>query len=113
MTFKDYFGKKSVTGNNLETKKRHMHPVVRDASSHPRHPGRTVPHMHRAKVENSKVARLKKAKGKFTLNNKELAEIQQVYNVQLDKNKPKSLGNTGIILRYDPVINAAVLERNE
>ena len=113
MTFKDYFGKKSVTGKNIETKKRHMHPVLRDVSSHPKHPGRTVPYMHKTKVENNKIARLKKTNGRFILNDKELAEIQQIYNVQLDKSKPKALGNTGIILKFDPYLNAAIIEKNE
>jgi len=107
MTFKDFYSNKP-----LQTKKRHMSPVLRDVNSHSKHPGRVVPHMHRTVKCNQKVESLKnRNKGRFVCNDNDVREIEKEFNLQLDRSKAKSLGNTGIALRFDPVLNAAVLEK--
>ena len=113
MTFKDYFHNKIKSREKpLETKKRHMHPVLRDVSSHPKNPGRTVPHMHRTFKENQKVKSLKnKNNGRYVCNNNDLKEIESEFNLNYDVKKSKSLGNTGITLRYDPLLGAPVIEK--
>lgn len=112
MTFKDFFGKQSIKSKDLGTKKRHMHPILRDVSSHSKHPGRVVPHMHRAKVNNNKVERLKKVNtGRYTINKNDLVQIEKEYNLKYDLKTPKALGNTGIILKHDPVLGVPVIEK--
>jgi hypothetical protein len=107
MTFKDFYSNKP-----LQTKKRHMNPMLRDVSSHSKHPGRVVPHMHRTVKSNQKVESLKnRNNGRFVCNDNDVREIESEFNLQLDRAKAKSLGNTGITLRFDPVLNAAVLEK--
>ncbi|NBW57198.1 hypothetical protein EBR43_05320 [bacterium] len=113
MTFKDYFHNKIKPKDKpLETKKRHMHPTLRDVNSHSKHPGRVVPHMHRTIKANQKVESLKKkTTGRYICNNNDIKEIETEFNLNFDREKPKSLGNTGIILRYDPVLSAVVVEK--
>lgn len=106
MTFKDFF--KGKTG----TDKRHMHPVGRDVSSHPKHPGRFVPHMHRTENKNQKVASLlSKPSGKYALNDREIAQIEGEFHFKFDKDKPKKLGNTGVTVKFDPILQRPVLEK--
>ena len=106
MTFKDFFNGK------VGPDKRHMAPVIRDVSSHPKHPGRTVPHMHRTKHKNQKVeSLLSKPSGKYVLNNREVAQIEGEFHFKFDNNKPKKLGNTGVVIRFDPTIQRPVLEK--
>jgi len=106
MTFKDFYKGK------IGTDKRHMHPIVRDVSSHPKHPGRTVPHMHRSNHRNQKVkSLLSKPSGRYVLNDKELRQIQTEFHLGFDNEKSKKLGNTGITLRFDPLIGKPVLEK--
>lgn len=106
MTFKDFYAGK------IGTDKRHMHPVVRDPSSHPKHPGRTVPHMHRVKHNNQKVqSLLKKPAGKYALNRREVAQIEGEFHFKYDQDKPKKLGNTGVTIKFDPVLQKPVLEK--
>ena len=106
MTFKDFFKGK------IGTDKRHMHPVGRDASSHSKHPGRFVPHMHRTKNKNQKVASLlSKPSGKYALNDRELAQIEGEFHFKFDRDKPKKLGNTGVEVKFDPILQKPVLEK--
>lgn len=106
MTFKDFYKGK------IGTDKRHMHPIGRDASSHPKHPGRFVPHMHRTEHKNQKVeGLLKKITGKAILNAAEISQIEDEFGVKYSSTTPKKLGNTGISLRFDPIIGKAVLEK--
>jgi hypothetical protein len=66
----------------------------------------------RTKNKNQKVEQLKRQQsGKITLNKSDITQIQSEFQAQLDVNKPKKLGNTGITLRYDASINAPVLEK--
>lgn len=113
MTFKDYFHNNKITKEKpLGVKKRHMNSIIRDVSSHPKHPGRTVPHMHRSFKENQKVKSLKnKNNGRYVCNDRDIQEIETEFNLKYDTNKSKNLGNTGITLRYDPVLSAPVLEK--
>ena len=87
---------------NIGTQKRHMHPVGRDVSSHPKHPGRFVPHMHRAKLENVKLKRLKEGNSrKEILTRADIKELKDVYKFALNANHPVKLGNTGITIAFD------------
>ncbi len=106
MTFRDFYKGK------IGTDKRHMHAVGRDASSHSKHPGRFVPHMHRTKHNNQKVqSLLNKPSGKYTLNIKELAQIEGEFHFKFDRDKPKKLGNTGVEVRYDAILQRPVIEK--
>lgn len=106
-SFRNFFNK---TGAGVEH--RHMKDVVPDASSHPQSPGKTVPEYMRTKNKNQKVEQLKRQqRGRIPLNKSDVAQIQSEFQAQLDINKPKKLGNTGITLRYDASINAPILEK--
>lgn len=106
-SFRNFFNK---TGAGVEH--RHMKDVVPDPSSHPQSPGKTVPEYMRTKNKNQKVEQLKRQQsGRVVLNKSDIAQIEGEFQAQLDINKPKKLGNTGITLRYDASINAPILEK--
>jgi len=119
MTFKDYFAKSSGLKNKqpkpglkIGVQKRHMNPIGRDVSSHSKHPGRFVPHMHRTINKNQKVeGLLLKTNGRAVLNDAEIKQIEDEFGVKYSSTTPKKLGNTGISLRFDPTLNKAVLEK--
>jgi hypothetical protein len=86
----------------VEMQKRHMHPIGRDVSSHPKHAGRFVPHMHRTKMENAKLARLKNGNStREVLHPQDIRELQRVFRFDLDPNHEVKLGNTQIRVVYD------------
>jgi len=95
-SFRDFF--KIQTG----TQKRHMHPIGRDVSSHPKHAGRFVPHMHRAKLENNKFKRVKAGHSKREmLTKQDIKDLRKLYKFDLNPNHPIKLGNTGISIVFD------------
>jgi hypothetical protein len=109
VNFKDFFS----PSLKQPVQKRHMHPIGRDVSSHPQTPGKFVPDMHQTKHTNQKVTLLKnKQSGKITLTNKDVQQIEKEFApLKFDPNKPKKLGNTGIIIKFDININKPVLEK--
>jgi len=108
MTFKDYYTEKIHIG----MQKRHMNPIGRDVSSHSKHPGRFVPHMHRTMKKNQKVeSLLNRPSGKMVLNVHDITEIEKEFNLNFDQQAPKKLGNTGITIKFDPVLYKAILEK--
>ena len=78
-----------------------MHPIGRDVSSHPKHPGRFVPHIHRTKIENVKFKKLKDNNSKKEiLNHNDIQQLKKLYSFNLNPNKPVKLGNTGISIVF-------------
>jgi len=90
-----------------------MHPIGRDPMSHPQSPGKFVPDVHRTVHSNQKVAQLKnKTNGKIALTVKDIQQIENEFPpLKYDANKPKRLGNTGIIIKFDKTINKPVIEK--
>jgi hypothetical protein len=109
VNFKDYFNKKSIE----PTKKRHMHPIGRDVSSHPLTPGKFVPDMHRTIHKNQKLNNLMKQQtGKVVLSKKDIAQIEQEFPpLRFDPSKPKKIGNTGVTLKFDASMNRPIIEK--
>lgn len=108
MTFKKYY----IENTDIGMKKRHMNPIGRDVSSHSKHPGRFVPHMHRTIKKNQKVeSLLNKPSGRIVLNVHDIAEIEKEFNLNFDQQAPKKLGNTGITIKFDPILYKAILEK--
>ena len=108
MTFRDYY----TENIHIGMQKRHMNPIGRDVSSHSKHPGRFVPHMHRTMKKNQKVeSLLNRPSGKRVLNVHDIAEIEKEFNLNFDQQAPKKLGNTGITIKFDPVLYKAILEK--
>ncbi len=108
MTFRDYY----TENIHIGMQKRHMNPVGRDVSSHSKHPGRFVPHMHRTMKKNQKVeSLLNKPSGRIVLNVQDIAEVEKEFNLNFDVQSPKKLGNTGITIKFDPVLYKAILEK--
>lgn len=74
----------------------------------------TVPDMH--KIDPKSIQALNDLKasdsGRKALTQSELQQIMQQFNlVRLNPNSSKSLGNTGILLKFDPNIRGYVLEK--
>lgn len=74
----------------------------------------TVPDMH--KVDPKAIQALNDLKttntGRKALTQSELQQImQQFHLVRLNPTSPKSLGNTGILLKFDPNLRGYVLEK--
>lgn len=109
MNFKDYYG----ASINVGPQKRHMHPIGRDVSSHPQSPGKFVPDMHKTVKENPKLKVLKtKDSGRFVLNDKEISDIEKEFPpLKYDPKKPKRIGNTGITLKFDYLLQKPVIEK--
>jgi|APGre2960657505_1045072.scaffolds.fasta_scaffold03331_6 hypothetical protein len=78
-----------------------MHPIGRDVSSHSKHPGRFVPHMHRTKMENIKLMKIKKGTSRREILNKsDIRQLKAVYKFALNAKKEVKLGNTGITIKW-------------
>lgn len=94
-------------------KKRHMHPIGRDVSSHPQSPGKFVPDMHRTVHKNQKLnSLLNQQSGRIVLSNRDIAQIEGEFPpLKYDPSKPKKIGNTGVTLRFDTAINRPVIEK--
>jgi flagellar basal body rod protein FlgC len=91
---------------------RHMKDVIPDPISHPQTPGKTVPDYVRTKVKNQKVQTLmNQDSGKQILNIQDIQQIQNEYNLEFDPQNPKKLGNTGIVLKFDPIFRKAIIEK--
>lgn len=109
--FKDFFEQKKPKKLKSEMKARHMHPIGLDPNSHPKHPGRFVPKMHQVKQENPKLTRMKAGTSKREiLASWDVKQITRQFELSPDINKPKKLGNTGIIMRYEPRYKKFILE---
>ena len=97
-----------------EMKARHMHPIGLDPNSHPKHPGRFVPKMHQVKQENPKLTRMKSGGSKREiLASWDVKQIIRQFNISPDINIPKKLGNTGIVMKFDPRYKKFILESTE
>lgn len=90
-----------------------MHPVGHDPSSHPNTPGKFVPDMHKSKQQNQKVAALKNRQtGRIVLNDKDIAEIEKEFPpLKYNSKQPKNLGNTGIVIKFDTLLQKPVIEK--
>ncbi len=109
MNFKDYYS----STEHIGPQKRHMHPVGRDPSSHPQSPGKFVPDVHKTVHSNQKVSALKKReKGRIVLNDRDIREIEQEFApLRFDPKTSKNLGNTGIIIKYDTLLQKPIIEK--
>jgi hypothetical protein len=109
VNFKDYFNNKSVE----PVKKRHMHPIGRDVSSHSQSPGKFVPDMHRTVHKNQKLSSLMTQQtGKTVLSKKDIAQIESEFPpLRYDPSKPKKIGNTGVTLKFDSLMNRPIIEK--
>jgi len=104
-TFKDHWRKFNKKGNFV--KKRHEGLGATKASQ-----TRFVPMCHRSTNDNQKVKGiLRKNSGKVVLNRADIKQIENEYNLKYSSTTPKKLGNTGVVLRYDPTIRRVVLEK--
>lgn len=92
MTFKDYFGLKTKE----PVKKRHMHPIGRDPSSHSKTPGKFVPDMWKTKGDTvDEFESLKQANtGQRLINHIKAAKLKKKFPLKQNG----MLGNTGIML---------------
>ena len=97
MNFKDYYNAKSVE----PVKKRHMHPIGRDPSSHPKSPGKFVPDMWRS--NNNTVNEFEYLKnvesGVKTINKAKADKLCKQFSIT---SMPGTLGNTGITIAPHP-----------
>ena len=104
-TFKDHWRKFNKKGGFV--KKRHEGLGATLASQ-----SRFVPQSHRTIHKNQKVeGLLRKSAGKSILNSAEIKQIEDEFNVKYSSTTPKKLGNTGISIRFDPIIGKPVLEK--
>ena len=73
-----------------------------------------VPDSHRTVHSNNKVKALLNANSRapVPLTSADISQIEAEFPpIKYDPNKPKKLGNTGIILRYDQGLNKPVIEK--
>lgn len=115
-TFRDYFKEQTWNGGFtnifLPSPARHRKPIINDPRFR-KHP-QTVPDMHRSDASNiAKVENLKNAvKGKQPLSTLEVKRIVKKYNLSdLGPNKSRTLGNTGITIKFDPNYGSYFLEK--
>lgn len=74
----------------------------------------TVPDMHKGDPKSLQALEDLKTStaGRKSLSPTELQKVINMFNlVRVTPNSPKSLGNTGIILKFDPHLNGYVLEK--
>jgi len=104
-TFKDHWRKFNSKGDFV--KKRHEGVGTTLPSQ-----SRFVPKAHRTILKNQKVeSLLRKKSGKIVLNNAEVKQIEDEFNLKYASTTPKKLGNTGISISFDPAIGKPVLEK--
>jgi len=73
----------------------------------------TVPDMHKIDPKSIQVLDdLKVSSGKKVLSQDEIQKICSKFNIsRLNAQEPKSLGNTGIVLKYDPDMRGYVIQK--
>lgn len=104
-TFKDHWRKFNKKGDFVKKRHEGMGSTLASQS-------RFVPKAHRTLHRNQKVqSLLRKNTGKVILNNSEIKQIENEFKVKYTSTTPKKLGNTGISMRFDPVIHKPVLEK--
>ena len=104
-TFKDHWRKFNKKGNFVKKRHEGLGATLPSQS-------RFVPKAHRTIHKNQKVeGLLRKTQGRVVLNTAEIKQIEDEFNLKYASTTPKKLGNTGIILRFDPLIGKAVLEK--
>jgi hypothetical protein len=104
-TFKDHWRKFNKKGNFV--KKRHEGLGATLASQ-----SRFVPDAHKTILKNQRVKSLMRQKsGKVVINSADIRQIEDEFNLKYASTEPKKLGNTGISLRFDPVLGKPVLEK--
>jgi hypothetical protein len=54
---------------------------------------------------------MRQKSGKVVINNADIRQIEDEFNLKYASTEPKKLGNTGISLRFDPVLGKPVLEK--
>ena len=118
-SFREYFQEQTWNGGftnifmpNLNPKERHRKTIVKDPRF--RKHAQTVPDMHRADPTGiSKVEMLKNIpQGRKILTTLDVKRIQQKYNLKdLSPSNSRSLGNTGIQIKFDSNIGSYFLEK--
>jgi hypothetical protein len=104
-TFKDHWRKFNKKGDFVSKRHEGLGTTIASQS-------RFVPKSHRSIHKNQKVVGLlRKTSGKTILNSAEIKQIEDEFNIKYTSTTPKKLGNTGISLRFDPVIQKPVLEK--
>jgi len=104
-TFKDHWRKFNKKGDFV--KKRHEGLGETLPSQ-----ARFVPKAHQTILKNQRVlSLLRKKTGKIAINSSDIKDVEDQFNLKYSSTTPKKLGNTGISLRFDPLIGKAVLEK--
>lgn len=104
-TFKDHWRKFNKKGEFVKKRHEGLGETLPSQS-------RFVPKAHRTIHKNQKVeSLLRKKTGKTVLNAAEISQIEDEFGLKYASTTPKKLGNTGIIIRFDPLIGKPVLEK--
>lgn len=117
--FKQYYVEQTWNGGftnlfmpGIDPKERHRKAMIKDPRF--RKHAQTVPDMHRSDpTDIAKVEMLKNIpSGKKQLNTIEVRKIQKKYNLKdLTPSNPRTLGNTGIRIKFDPNSGSYFLEK--
>jgi len=123
-SFKVFFERNSFNPNinnkGEAVKSRHLNlisiPDHSPAKRQVKNMAKFVPDSHRTVHSNNAVKTLldnsSTPKGPIKITDADIKQIEVEFSpVKYDPNKPKKLGNTGIILRYDRGLNSPVLEK--
>ena len=118
-SFKEYYNEQTWNGGftnifmpNLSPKERHRKAIVKDPRF--RKHAQTVPDMHRSDpTDISKVEMLKRIpSGRKQLTPMDVSKIQKKYNLKdLSPSNSRTLGNTGIQIKFDPNTGSYFLEK--
>lgn len=104
-SFKDHYRKFNKNGTRVNRRHEGLGHTVASQTQF-------VPDAHKTIAKNEKIqSLLRKTSGKVILNNRDIRQVEQEFNLKYSSTAQKKLGNTGIHLRFDPVIGKAVLEK--
>lgn len=104
-TFKDHWRKFNKKGNFVKKRHEGLGATLPSQS-------RFVPKAHQTILQNQRVlSLLRKKTGKVIVNSADIRDIEDQFNLKYSSTTPKKLGNTGISLKFDPVLGKAVLEK--
>jgi len=104
-TFKDHWRKFNKKGDFVKKRHEGLGATLPSQS-------RFVPKAHQTILQNQRVlSLLRKKTGKVVVNSADIKDIEDQFNLKYSSTTPKKLGNTGISLRFDPVLGKAILEK--
>jgi hypothetical protein len=109
LTKKTTIPKSSFTKNNIDRNSRHRAAIPRDPGFR-KHP-QLVPTYQKAKNRIHKVE-MAKTGAKQVLSQNEIEDVRKRYNLSaLHPSAPKKLGNTGVMIRFDPQLRGYILHK--